>query len=170
MKNILILLVMVMTLSGCATTVAESGRRVQVVSSQKSELLKNCQRLGQVTGEAGSFLNNGEHGVIYATNDARNKAGLIAGADTLEVISDGPRAIGGTVTGIVYNCTGPVVSTSMSPTVPAKVIAPANASAPPKSAVAVPVAGIPAGTFEKARKCQDKGGVWVNDICVVSIE
>jgi hypothetical protein len=170
MKNVLLFLVMVMTLPGCATTVAESGRRVQVVSSQKTELLKNCQRLGQVTGEAGSFLNNGEYGVIYATNDARNKAGSIPGADTLEVISDVPRIIGGTVTGVVYNCTGPIVSTSVSPTAPAKIIVPANASAPPKSVVTAPVAGIPAGTFEKARKCQGKGGVWVNDICVVSIE
>jgi hypothetical protein len=132
------------------------------VSTQKNEQLKNCQRLGQVTGEAGSFLNNGDYGVIYATNDARNKAGLIPGADTIEVISDGPRVVGGTVTAIVYNCSGSAVS--------AKAIVPAIAAAPPKSAVTAPAAAIPASTFEKARKCQGKGGVWVNDTCVVQIE
>lgn len=170
MKNIPILLMMVLTLPGCATTVAESGRRVQVVSSQKSELLKNCQRLGQVTGEAGSFLNNGEYGVVYATNDARNKAGLIAGADTLEVISAGPRAIGGTVTGIVYNCSGSPVSATQPPANPADVAVAPKAAAAPKASSAPAPSSIPATVFEKARKCQERGGVWVNDICVLQIE
>jgi hypothetical protein len=170
MKNILLFLMMPMFLSGCATTVAESGRRIQAVSSQKSERLKNCQRLGQVTGEAGSFLNNGEYGVIYATNDARNKASLIPGADTVEIISDGPRVIGGTVTGIVYNCAAPVVSAPPPSATPAKSSAPVKASDQVKAAIAEPAAVIPAAVFEKARKCQQKGGVWVNDFCVVPIE
>lgn len=165
MKKMLIL-ILLLVLPGCATTVAESGRRVQVVSSQKSALLKGCERLGEVTGEAGSFLNNGEYGVIYATNDARNKAGRIPGADTVEIISDGPRVIGGTVTGIVYNCTSPAASSAKPPavSVPASVAPKAAAPAAPRPAV------VPSSVFDKARKCQDRGGVWVNDLCVLQIE
>jgi hypothetical protein len=168
---------MALLLPGCATTVSESGRKIQAVSPQKSELLKNCQRLGQVTGAAGSFLNNGDYGVIYATNDARNKAGLIPGADTVEIISDGPRVIGGTVTGIVYNCAAPVVSAPLSsPAAPLPSAAPARLAVPAKTTDQVktsgtaPAGAISAALFEKARKCQQKGGVWVNDICVVQIE
>lgn len=178
MKNILLLLMTTVLLSGCATTVSESGRRVQALPSQKIGLLKNCRRLGQVTGEAGSFLNNGEYGVIYATIDARNRAGLIPGADTVEIISDGPRVIGGTVTGIVYNCAAPVESAPLpsetaslpSAPAPAKGAAPAQVSDQVAAPVTAPVSAIPAAVFEKAGKCQQKGGVWVNDICVVRIE
>jgi hypothetical protein len=169
MKRLLLVLLLAV-LPGCATTITESGRRVKVVPAQKSELLKSCQRLGQITGEAGSFLNNGEYGVIYATNDARNKAGLIPDADTVEIISDGPRVIGGAVTGIVYNCAAPAVSAPQPSAVPAKSAAPAKTSNQVKTTAAAPPAAIPAVIFEKARKCQDKGGVWVNDICVVPIE
>jgi hypothetical protein len=146
--------VLIAVLPGCATTITESGRKVKVVPV-KNEQFKTCQRLGQVIGEAGSFLNNGEYGVIYATNDARNKAGLIPGADTVEILSDGPRAIGGTVTGIVYNCNAPVTPTPV-----------VTAHKP----IVVPVVSVPGAVFDKARKCQEKGGVWVNDVCVLKIE
>lgn len=161
MKKLLII-GLLLTLPGCATTVAESGRRVRVVPAQGSGL-KGCERLGQVTGKAGSFLNNGEYGIIYATNDARNKAGLIPGADTVEIVSNGPSAWGGAVTGIVYNCTAPAASTTEAP-------APAVPAAPARPSASSPSARIPTTIFEKARKCQERGGVWVNDICVLQIE
>lgn len=167
MRNVL-LLILLLVLPGCATTVAESGRRIQVVPSQKSEQLKRCERLGQVTGESQSFLNNGEYGVIYATNDARNKAALIPRADTVEIISDGPRVIGGTVTGIVYNCSAPSGVSTVSPAVAAHTAdLPSTLAITPAPASA---AGISTAVFEKARKCQDRSGVWVNDTCVLQIE
>jgi hypothetical protein len=162
LMKFLIVLLLLVVLPGCATHLAESGRRIKVFSSGDSTTLKNCEQLGRVTGEAGSFLSGGEYGVVYATIDARNKAGRILGADTLEVVNDEPRRLGGEVAGNVYNCLTPRNQTAHVPVVP-------------KSAGAGKAAPVTQGKdlgniFEKAKKCQSKGGVWVNDSCIIQID
>lgn len=161
MKFLFVVFLLVV-LPGCATHLAESGRRIKVVSAGDSTTLKQCEQLGRVTGKADSILSSGEYGVVYATIDARNKAGRIPGADTLEVVNDEPRRLGGEVTGNVYNCLTPRNQT-------------AHVSAVPKSIGAVKATPITQGKdsgniFEKAKKCQSKGGVWVNDNCIIQID
>jgi hypothetical protein len=164
MTKITLVFILLMLLPGCATHLAESGRRIKVASTADSAQLKGCEQLGRVRGEADSFLSGGGYGVAYATNDARNKAGRIPGADTLELVDDEPRRLGGEVAGIVYNCLTPGFVTVQPP------------AAPPQRNVPSGTTGLPAATkipdsiFEKARKCQNKGGVWVNDSCIIPID
>jgi hypothetical protein len=154
----------VMFLAGCATHLTESGRKITVVSNGDSAALKGCRQVGAVSGDAASLLSGGEYGVIYATKDARNKAGKIADADTLGITANEPKSFGGQVTGIVYTClkretvvAQPVSAVSQKDTAPLKNVATERTK--------------DSGTvFEKAKKCQIKGGVWVNDSCVIQID
>jgi len=148
--------IVLMTLMGCATQLTEAGRKIRVAGSGDNVQL--CSRVSRITGEAGSYLNNGEYGIIYATIDARNKAALIHGVDTIEITSSAPGFLGGTVSAIAYDCSGARNgiggSTGHSGREGAK---------PAESVRQTTI-------FEKARKCQDKGGVWVNDACVISVD
>lgn len=152
-------------LAGCATHLTEAGRNIKVIHDGGSGVVADCVRLGLVTGETDSFLSGGEYGVIYATNDARNKAGRITSADTLVLTKNENRRFGGEVTGIAYNCSAPRIT-------PDQATQPVERK--PREAP-----GKPAGTsskkisnemFEKARKCQSKGGVWVNHACIIQID
>lgn len=160
--KIAMVLILLMLLPGCATHLADSGRRVKVISNNDSATIKECEQLGRVRGEADSFFSSGEYGVVYATYDARNKAGLIPEADTLEIVNDEPRRLGGEVTGIVYNCLSPRKVATHTPALQKSdtlgKIVPATSLKDP---------GI---IFEKAKKCQNKGGVWVNDVCMIQID
>jgi hypothetical protein len=162
--RILVALISVLFLTGCATHLTESGRKIRVVSNSDSVALKGCLQLSAVSGDSASLLSGGEYGVIYATKDARNKAGKIADADTLGITASDPKSFGGEVTGIVYTCVKresvvaqPVATVSKKHTVPLKSEAPERTKD----------SGI---IFEKAKKCQIKGGVWVNDTCVIQID
>lgn len=163
MKNALVL-ILLMLLPGCATHLADSGRGIKVINNADPSLLRGCEQLGRVKGEAESFLSGGEYGVVYATNDARNKAGRIPGADTLDIVNDEPRRLGGEVTGIVYNCLKPRTVTAQ-PSTPS-----AQRNDTPVKTVSAPAPKDSGIIFEKARKCQSKGGVWVNDSCIIPIE
>jgi hypothetical protein len=164
MTKITLVLILLMLLAGCATHLAESGRRVKVINNADPALLKGCEQLGRVRGEADSFLSGGEYGVQFALNDARNKAGRIPEANTLVILDDEPRRLGGEVTGIVYNCLSPGIAATQPP--PAH---PQRNDLPVKTVV--PSAPRDPGIiFVKAKKCQGKGGVWVNDSCVIPID
>jgi hypothetical protein len=164
LKRILAVLISVFFLTGCATHLTESGRKIRVVSNSDSVALKGCLQLGAVSGDSASLLSGGEYGVIYATKDARNKAGKIAEADTLGITASDPKSFGGEVTGIVYNClkrelvvAQPVATVSKKDRAPIK----SEATERRKDSGTI---------FEKAKKCQIKGGVWVNDTCVIQID
>ena len=164
--NKLWMLVLVALLSGCATHLTEAGRRIKVIAAGDTALTKGCEKIGRVKGEAESFLSSGDYGVKYATNDARNKAGRIPRADTLEILNDEPRRLGGEVTGIVYNCLSPKAVSV--PTPPQAVVT--ERKIVPEKTVLTTVQKDPSIIFEKAKKCQTKGGVWVNDTCIIQID
>ncbi len=164
MKRVLSLL-MLLLISGCATHLTESGTRIKLVEDSNSELLKNCNRLDSVRGETDSFLSGGEYGVFYATNDARNKAGRIASADTLVITNNENRHFGGEVTGIAYNCSAPRI-TQVQTTQPVE-RKPREAAGKPAETSSKKISN---EIFEKAGKCQSKGGVWVNDVCIIQID
>jgi hypothetical protein len=158
-------ILLTLVLAGCATHLSEAGRRIRVASDKNSGGLAQCLRLGPVKGEADSFLSGGEYGVIYATHDARNKAARIPGADTLEIIDNESRRLGGEITGVAYNC----AARPQTPAARAVSVSVLREEAPGKTAE--PAAAAPgSGIFEKARKCQNKGGVWVNDACIIQID
>lgn len=134
-------------IAGCAS-LTERGRSITVVSGLSAELVNDCQRLGAVTGHAKPGWGN-DVGLDQAFIDARNKAGDIPGADTLAIASSQRHFNGGEVTGIAFNCREKRVQLMQS-------VAPTEA--PPEN------------VFEKAKKCQEKNGVWVNSQCVISVE
>lgn len=105
-------------------------------------LTTECKRLGVVAGKSG-------FGYDQAMIDARNSAGRLKGADTMIVSSDEGRAPSHRITGIAFNCAE-------------RRTQPIEAISPPKP--------LTSEQFDKARKCQARGGVWVNDQCVVSVE
>lgn len=158
------LLILILLLPGCATHLTDSGRKIKVVNNSDPTLQTRCEQLGSVTGESDSFLSGGDYGVIYATYDARNKVALIAGADTLGLVNSEPRRLGGEVAGIAYNCLKPgAVATQTTTTSPQKhEVSVKTVPAPPRKD--------PGIIYEKAKKCQNKGGVWVNDACVIPID
>ncbi|HEX9078198.1 MAG TPA: hypothetical protein VF795_01340 [Desulfuromonadaceae bacterium] len=153
------MLIPLLLLTGCATYATEAGRHIRVVNERDHGQLAECKQLGLVQGKTRTILTGRDYGLFYAINDARNKAALLPGADTLEIGDDEAqgRIFGGEVTGIAYDCN------------------PRHAGHAPRAAAPeirkAPVAPPPANDiFEKARKCQNKGGVWVNNQCVIPIE
>lgn len=149
------LIALLVFLTGCATTLTDPGRRIKVVPTGDKGAVSDCVQLGPVTGKAGSVLSGGEYGVFYAGIDARNRTAHIPGADTLLITDNRERTFGGEISGVAYNCNnrgGNPLQKS--------VTAPA----------AAPVAGPVDDIFAKAKKCQTRGGVWVNNQCVIRID
>jgi hypothetical protein len=150
----LILMLLMLLLTGCATNLSEAGRKIKIHDAGS---VSGCTSLGDVTGESPSLLSGGDYGVFYATVDARNKAARIPEADTLVITDNQSRRLGGEVFGIAYNC-----HPQRTVTIP---------KAPVATAPKAPVPVVPRdGIFEKAKKCQARGGVWVNNQCVIQIE
>lgn len=114
--------------------------------------LMNCKELGFVTGDAGIW--GGSAGLGMAFSDAKNKAALLPGANAILVTSSqkNPTSI---VTAKVFNC---------SENKPQKIEIVSQPKLEPKLKESLKV------TFEKAKKCQEKEGVWLNDQCVISID
>jgi len=152
-------------LAGCATRLTDGGRAIRVVRDGSATALAACTRLAPVRGAAESFLSSGDYGVIYATYDARNKAARVPGADTLLVTADEGRRLGGEVTGFAYDCSTRRAGAAV------PVAAPAPADSVTREKQLKPVGSAPGeDIFAKAKKCQTKGGVWVDDRCVVPID
>jgi hypothetical protein len=158
-------LFIVLLLAGCATRLTDGGRAIRVVRDGSVAALAGCTRLVLVRGEAESFLSSGDYGVIYATYDARNKAARVPGADTLVVTSDEERRLGGEVTGFVYDCSTRRAGSAIT------VAAPTHAGSVTREKQAKPVGiALRDDVFAKAKKCQTKGGVWIDDRCVIPVD
>jgi hypothetical protein len=150
-------LLFVLLLTGCATGLTPEGRGIKVIYDNSPGVVAQCERLSLVTGESASFLSGGDYGLFYATTDARNKAARIPEADTLVITDNQGQRFGGEVTGIAYICN------------PQRARPVQKATAP--EVRKAPVTAIPRDDiFEKAKKCQYKGGVWVNNQCVIPID
>jgi hypothetical protein len=156
---------MFLSLCGCTTHLTESGKRIRVVPDGDMTQVKNCEQLSYIRGTAESFLSSGEYGVIYATKNARNKAGEFPLADTLVLTGKEPSRFGGEVTGVAYNCSQPRGVTSASSETRVN-----NPVEMEKKSSGAPAKSTGDTIFEKAKKCQLKGGVWVNSACIISID
>ena len=163
-------LLIFLLLAGCATRLTEGGRTIRVVRDGSAAALAGCTRLVPVRGEADSFLSSGDYGVIYATYDARNKAARVPGADTLVVTADEGRRLGGEVAGFVYDCSARRAAPAAAPAaLPAAAPAPSGSVTREKQAKPAGIAPRD-DLFAKAKKCQTKGGVWIDDRCVIPVD
>ena len=158
----LVPLLLTLMLAGCATHLTDAGRRIKVVRDAGAP---DCARLGPVVGQAGSLLSGGEYGVIYATYDARNRAARIPGADTLVLTGNEERRFGGEVTGVAFDCTTRQAKAA-SKSAPLDAHRDQTGESAKKPVNLVPEVDI----FTKAKICQGKGGVWINDRCVIPID
>lgn len=147
----LLQLVSIMLLTGCATLSPEAARLVTIRDGGFMAMM-DCQELGYVTGSSGIW--GGTAGLDSAYTDTKNKAAEIRGANSILVTSSrmNPTAF---VNAKVFNCSErktqkiEIVNSTVQP------------SQPPKDLEA---------TMRKARACQQHGGVWVNDQCVLDIK
>ena len=105
-----------------------------------------------MTGSSGIW--GGSAGLNAAYSDARNQAALLSGANAIMITSSrmNPTSI---VNAKVYDCSD---RKSL------------NSESINKNTQMLPVVEDINVTIDQARKCQAKGGAWLNNLCVVSIE
>lgn len=147
--RLILLLLSAVCLVGCATSLTERGKAINVVDGLSAELTSDCKRLGSVSGRAKSGWGN-EIGFEQALNDARNKAGLRAGADTMAISNANRKFAGGEVNAVVFDCSKKRVQYT-------REIEPAKKESARDD-------------YEMGKKCQEKGGVWTGDQCVIKVE
>ncbi|MBU0673689.1 MAG: DUF4156 domain-containing protein [Proteobacteria bacterium] len=147
MRNIFLSL-MLLFLAGCATKLTPAAQQLTIISEYSPDKVQQCLKIGEVTGYSRHGFGN-DVGIVQATVSAKNKAGAINGSDTLAFTNKTSTFNNAQVSGFVYNCSqargqsGQVVNAK--PTDPKTV-------------------------YGKAQACQEKGGVWVNDQCVLKVD
>jgi len=137
---------------GCSTPLSKDAQEIMTIRDGGVIALMNCKQLGFVTGDAGIW--GGTAGLDMAFSDAKNKAALLTGANAILVTSRqmNPTSI---VNAKVFNC---------SESKPQKIEVVNQPKPEPKRKENLKL------TIAKAKKCQEKGGVWLNDQCVISID
>lgn len=145
----IILVLISVFLTACATSLTSQAKNLAVVNMVSSELVSNCVPLGSVVGYAKPGWGN-DIGLQQAMNDALNKAAAIPGASTFAVSNKQRSFSGGQVNGIAYDCNRERVT--------------------PVAIVQDDSGDIDSDIFLKAKKCQKKGGVWVESQCVIDLE
>lgn len=145
----IILVLFSLFLTACATSLTPQAKNLAVVGTVSSELVSSCVSLGSVVGYAKPGWGN-DVGLQQAMNDALNKAATIPGASIFAVSNKQRSFSGGQVNGIVYDCDKERVT-------PVAIV-------PDDSSV------VDSDVFLKAKKCQKRGGVWVESQCVINLE
>lgn len=141
--KIVLLLSIYMALLGCRSVRLTPEARNVLVVDGVSSLTTECARLGSVVGQH-------KLGYDHALVIVRNKAAQEYKADTVVISTvEGRMSPSRRVTAFAFNCSG-------RRTQPIEVVS------QPRS--------ITAEQLDKAKKCQAKDGVWVNDQCVVQVE
>lgn len=136
-------------LTACATSLTPQARNLAVVGTVSSGLVSSCVPLGSVIGYAKPGWGN-DVGLQQAMNDALNKAAAIPGASTFAVSNKQRSFSGGQVNGIAYDCNRERVT--------------------PVEIVQDNTGVVDSDVFLKAKKCQSKGGVWVDSQCVIDLD
>jgi hypothetical protein len=146
----IIIIFFTLFLVSCATPLTSGARNLHVVGSVSSELVVNCKKIGAVAGYAQPGWGNNV-GLQQAMNDALNKAAKIPNGDTFAVSNQNRSFNGGQVNGMVFDCSKERVQSI-------KIV---GSESPQEHS---------ANVFSKAKKCQFKGGVWINDQCVIQLD
>ncbi|EIY8044405.1 hypothetical protein MNR05_004651 [Vibrio vulnificus] len=150
-KN-MVLVVSCLATFGCSTPLSREAQQIMTINDGAVIAMMSCKELGFVTGE--SDIWGGTAGLDIAYADAKNQAALLRGANAILITSSqmNPTSI---VNAKVYNC-------SDSKPQKIEVVREPVKKPSPKEDINV--------IIEKARKCQNKGGVWLDEQCVISIE
>lgn len=136
-------------LTACATQLTPQAKNLAVVGAVSSDLVSSCVALGSVVGYAKPEWGS-DVGLQQAMSDALNKAAAIPGASTFAVSNKQRSYSGGQVNGIAYDCDRERVT--------------------PVAIVQDKLDSNNEDVFLKAKKCQLKGGVWVEAQCVINVD
>lgn len=138
-----ILLLTLLLLAACRhVPLTDDGGQIVVLRST-AQPAPECVVLGTVVGQH-------KLGSAQALNIVRNRAAAL-GADTVMITTvEGWKSPSRRITASAFDCKGHHVQPIQ-----------AAGETSPDSTQA---------TFDKAKKCQSKGGVWVNDQCIVEVE
>jgi hypothetical protein len=149
--NCLSRLILVVLVTGCATLSPEAGRLMTIRDGGVMAMM-DCQQLGYVTGSAGIW--GGTAGLDSAFTDAKNKAAQLPGVNAILVTSSrmNPTAF---VNATAFNC-------SERKTQKIEIVNPPSQPIQQSKDLEE--------TMRRARACQQHGGVWVNDQCVIDIK
>lgn len=104
MKNILILGLLALSLTGCATALTHEASRITQVDRNDSATIKGCKNVGEVTGTSsygGLFMQ--EAGKNYAKNAAMNEAANMGATHVVWTTAEGG-FFGGKAFGVAYKC------------------------------------------------------------------
>jgi hypothetical protein len=137
------LAILLATTTGCRSVrLTPEGREVMVVNGLNA-LSTDCTRLGSVIGQH-------KLGYDHAITIVRNKAAQLYKADTVAVSTvEGWASPSRRVSAIAFNC---------------------SERRPQPIEIVNPQKPITLEQLDKAKKCQTKGGVWINDQCVIQVE
>ena len=141
MTRIIIIFAFVL-LCGCRNVPLTAGGRNILVISNLDSLPSGCERLEVVVAKAAK-------GYDQALTAVRNRAGAIPGANTIVINTVEGHTISRRISAVAFNCS--VHATTPAATEPQSI-------------------GVSKEIIEKAKKCQSKGGIWVNNQCVVQVD
>lgn len=153
MKQVNALMPIIFSLAtGCATLTPEATQ-IKIISDGAVMAMMNCEELGHVSGASGIW--GGTLGLEKAVAEAKNKAADISGANAIMITNSrmNPTSV---VNASVFNC-------SERKTQKIELVNPSPESQPSQQEADREE------TFRKAKACQDKGGVWIDDQCVIDI-
>jgi len=151
-SEIYFVLAMLILISSCSATLTKEAQQIMTIKDGGVIAMMNCKALGFVEGSSGSW--GGSAGIDMALADAKNKAALISNANTILITSSqkNPKS---RVNAKVFDC-------SESKTKKIEIVSQPQIKQQPKEDINI--------TIEKAKKCQNKQGVWLNNQCVISID
>ena len=104
MKNITLLGLLALTLSGCATALTHEAARITQVNDSERSQVKDCKTMGEVMGTSsyGGFFMQ-EAGKNYAKNQAMNEAANMGATHVVWTTAQGG-FFGGSAYGVAYKC------------------------------------------------------------------
>lgn len=104
MKKTLLLSLLALSLSGCATGLTHEASRITQISDSQRSQVKDCKSVGEVAGNSsygGLFMQ--EAGKNYAKNQAMNDAANMGATHIVWILAEGG-FFGGKAFGVAYKC------------------------------------------------------------------
>lgn len=132
----------------CASSSTTEEVALREVNLKKADEVTACEFVVSSHGFGDHEAEGLKSAMINAVKDAQKRAGGLSKGDTV-VITKNELVVGKRMFMDFYDC-------SMVPE--------------EKSIKSVKQGEVELDVFEKAKKCQDKGGVWLNDQCVIQID
>ncbi|HIF9169603.1 TPA: hypothetical protein ACX6R1_000975 [Photobacterium damselae] len=146
--NCVILVVSSLLILGCGVPLSKEAQKIMTINDGALIAMMGCQELGFVTGQAGMW--NGMTGLYMAYSDAKNQAAKLREAEVILILNSQMNPIS-IVNAKVYNCSEEQVKR-------------VKMSKPHLLDGSIEIAR------EKALKCHNKGGVWFEGQCVISVD